>query len=67
MRGRYMGLYGVAYAIAYGIGPMLGGAVLDNLSGRYIWYGAIALDALVMIGFLAMRGIFFQRASQSAA
>lgn len=52
MRGRYMAAYGLAIALAYGIGPLLGGAVMDLFDGRYIWYGAFILDGLVVVGFL---------------
>jgi MFS family permease len=62
MRRRYMGVYGVAYAIAYGLDPLLGGMLMDGIGGRYIWYAAIVLDGLVLLGFLALRGVFKRRA-----
>jgi len=62
MRGRYMGVYGVATAFAFGLGPLLGGMLMDGLGGRYIWYAAILLDGLVLLGFLALRDVFKRRA-----
>jgi MFS family permease len=61
MRGRYMGAYGVVFAIAYGFGPLLGGIIMDSIGGKYIWYAAILLDVLVALGFLILRGVFKQR------
>lgn len=54
MRGRYMGAFGLNWAIAYGLGALLGGATMDKLDGHYIWYGALVINALVMFGFLAL-------------
>jgi len=65
MRGRYMGAYGVVFAVAYGIGPLLGGMIMDSIGGKYIWYAAILLDGAVALGFLAMRGIFNRRMAET--
>jgi MFS family permease len=62
MRGRYMGVYGVASAVAFGLGPLLGGMLMDGIGGRYIWYAAILLDGLVLLSFLALRVVFKRRA-----
>ena len=56
MRGRYMGVFGLAYTAGFGLGPMLGGLVMDQLGGQYIWYGAFASCMLLGLGFLAMSG-----------
>ena len=56
MRGRYMGVFGLAYTAGFGLGPMLGGLVMDHLGGQYIWYGAFASCMLLGLGFLAMSG-----------
>jgi MFS family permease len=52
MRGRYLGLYSLIWGVASGIGPLMGGVVMDRLGGRYIWYAAILFNLLVMAGFL---------------
>jgi MFS family permease len=54
MRGRYMGVFGLVWTIAYGVGPLVGGAVMDKLDGRYIWYAAFALNGLAALGFMAL-------------
>jgi len=63
MRGRYMGIAGLAYTAGYGLGPMLGGLVMDRLGGQYIWYGAFASCMLLALGFLAMNGQVKKRIS----
>jgi len=61
MRGRYMGFYGVAFSIGFGVGPLLGGAIMDGIGGQYIWYGAFILSLLVVGGFLALKRFFRPR------
>ncbi len=46
MRARYMGIFGIAFPVAMGIGPVIGGYLSDNISPVAIWYGA-GLAALV--------------------
>jgi MFS family permease len=51
MRGRYMGVYGLVFTMAFGIGPLAGGAIMDNFGGRYIWYAAIVLCVFAAVAF----------------
>ncbi len=53
MRGRYLGFYSLIWGVASGVGPLLGGLVMDRLGGRSIWYAAILLNSIVMVGYLA--------------
>jgi MFS family permease len=54
MRGRYMGMYGLVFTFAFGIGPLVGGSIMDNLGGGYIWQAAILLGASAAVGFLLL-------------
>jgi MFS family permease len=54
-RGNYMGFYGLSWGLAYGIGPLLGGLIMDFRSGHEIWYFSLALNVMVTIAFLAYR------------
>jgi MFS family permease len=54
MRGRYMGAFGLTWGIGYGLGPTLGGIVMDNLGGRYIWYTSLILGSLAAVAFLLL-------------
>lgn len=52
MRGRYMGIYGLTWGVGFGLGPVLGGALSDNLGSRYIWYGGLVMGLVSMAAFL---------------
>jgi len=46
MRGRYMSIYSLAWGLATGIGPLLGGFLHDYFNPRAIWYGG-GVSALI--------------------
>jgi MFS family permease len=51
MRGRYMSIYGLAWAVAFGIGPVIGGFLNDNLDPVATWYGGLAMGLAAAVGF----------------
>ena len=51
MRGRYMGIYGLTWSIGFGIGPVLGGYLNDNLAPVAIWYGGFLIGLAATAGF----------------
>jgi MFS family permease len=53
-RGRYMGIFGLCWRIALGVGPFLGGVLNDNLGPKAIWYGGFLIGLLSVITFLVM-------------
>ena len=54
MRGRYMGIYNLAWSFARGVGPVFGGWIGDTLGPTYIWYGGFAIGALSSLGLLLL-------------
>ena len=67
MRGRYMAIFGLAWAIPSTIGPTLAGMILDNANPDYLWYIAGVLGLLAALGFLWLHRSTIQRfASQPA-
>jgi MFS family permease len=58
MRGRYMAVFGFAWAIPQAFGPLLAGMVMDNFDPRLTWYAA-ALIGLIGAGsfFLLQRRV----------
>lgn len=55
-RGRYFGLFTSVYAVASLAGPLIGGALVDHLSWRWIFYVNLPLGALVLVSsFLVLR------------
>ncbi|MBI5955610.1 MAG: hypothetical protein HY871_01285 [Chloroflexi bacterium] len=61
MRGRYMGVFGLVWAMGYGLGPVTGGLIMDRLGGFYIWPATLVLCALAAVAFLAMGRAVDQR------
>ena len=65
MRGRYMGVFGLVYTAGFGLGPLAGGLVMDQLGGQYIWYATFASCLLLGLGFLAMDGQIKRRLAKA--
>lgn len=54
MRGRYMGAFGLTWAVGFGLGPVLGGSLFDNLGQATIWYFGLATGLASALAFLAL-------------
>ena len=54
MRGRYMGVYSLTWGAAFGIGPVMGGLLNDQLAPVAMWYGALALGLAATAGFVLL-------------
>ena len=51
MRGRYMAVWGLAWAIPSTIGPVAAGLVMDNLNPNLVWYASIVLCSAGAMGY----------------
>jgi MFS family permease len=54
MRGRYMGLYNLTWSVAYGLGPVLGGVLNDQIAPAATWYGGMVAALAAMAGFMLL-------------
>jgi MFS family permease len=54
MRGRYMGLYGLSWGVSFGIAPVIGGWLNDNVAPVAIWYAGLAMGLVAALGFLLL-------------
>jgi len=54
MRGRYMAIFGLSWAIPSTIGPGAAGYILDNFNPNLLWYIGGGLCALSVIGYYAL-------------
>lgn len=54
-RGRYMSIFGLAWRIALGTGPILGGVLNDSLGPKAIWFGGGLIGLLSALMFLSLR------------
>jgi len=51
MRGRYMAIFSIAWALPSTFGPSLAGLILDNYNPFLLWYIAAGLSAVTIMGF----------------
>jgi MFS family permease len=58
MRGRYMSLYTLTWAISTGVGSILGGFLSDSLGPRAIWYGGGVIGLISVMGFVALKTLY---------
>jgi MFS family permease len=56
-RGRYMGLYNLAFATAFVVAPLLGTWIYQSFGPRALWYGCGAVGVVVWIGFYALSAV----------
>jgi MFS family permease len=54
MRGRYMGLYGLTWAVASGLGPVFGGMLNDTISPQATWLGGGLVGLVSVVGFMLL-------------
>jgi EmrB/QacA subfamily drug resistance transporter len=58
MRGRGMGIFGLAMMFAPAIGPTLSGWVIEHYNWRVLFYGMVPLGAIVLIiAFFTLRNV----------
>ncbi len=67
MRGRYMGLYGLTWGVAFGVGPVLGGWLNDNIAPVATWIGGMLIGLVAVAGFLLLEGAQAARRRASEA
>ena len=65
MRGRYMGVYALTWGVSFGIGPVLGGILSDQVAPVAIWYSGLVTGLVAVAGFILLsRSARMARATQ---
>jgi MFS family permease len=54
MRGRYMGVFGISWGLAMGLGPVIGGLLNDAVAPVAMWYGGALLAIAASLGFVLL-------------
>jgi MFS family permease len=54
MRGRYMAVFGLSWALPATIGPGAAGYILDHFNPNLLWYGGGLLCAVAALGYYAL-------------
>jgi MFS family permease len=61
MRGRYLAVFGLSWAIPSIIGPTAAGIVIDNYNPNWVWYIGGLLCFVSVISFLVLQRTTRQR------
>jgi MFS family permease len=56
MRGRYMGVFGLTWSIGFGVAPVIGGVLNDQVAPVAIWVGGLALGFAAALGLTLLQG-----------
>ena len=51
VRGKYMGMFGFAFALSLMVGPAVGANIYASLGPDILWYGCGVLGILLWLGF----------------
>jgi MFS family permease len=54
MRGRYMAIFGFTWGIAFALGPLSAGFVMENYDPRWVWWGSFLIGAIGTLGYFAL-------------
>ncbi len=55
MRGRYMAMFGLSWAIPFAIGPTIAGLIMDYGDPHWVWYGAGIVGLIAAAIFIVLR------------
>lgn len=55
VRGKYMGMFGLAFALSLMVGPALGAKIYASLGPDILWYGCGVLGILLWLGFTFLK------------
>ena len=67
MRGRYMSVYSLTWNVAYGIGPVMGGFLNDNVGPSATWVGGGIVGAVAVVMYLLLAAREKRRQQPAAA
>ncbi|MCJ7717670.1 MAG: MFS transporter [Anaerolineales bacterium] len=54
MRGRYMAVFGLSWALPATVGPSLAGLILDNYNPNLLWYVGAGICAVAVLSFYGL-------------
>jgi MFS family permease len=54
MRGRYMGMFGFTWGIAFAIGPLAAGFIMDRYDPNLVWYISFIFCTIGALGYMVL-------------
>ncbi|HJS28386.1 MAG TPA: MFS transporter [Anaerolineales bacterium] len=67
MRGRYMAIFGLSWALPSTVVPLISGIVMDNYNPNWVWYSCGILGAASVLGMLILEARAGKRLEGSPA
>jgi predicted MFS family arabinose efflux permease len=55
VRGKYMGMFSFAVALAVALGPSLGAVIYDSPGPNFLWFGCGGMGILLFLGFTSLK------------
>jgi MFS family permease len=55
VRGKYMGMFSFAFALAVTVGPSIGAVIYDSLGPDFLWFGCGGMGILLFLGFTSLK------------
>ena len=67
LRGLYQGIFGSMWGLAFFIGPVLGGWILERYGAAFLWSACFFVGVFIAFGFIGMARPALRRLAQSSA
>jgi MFS family permease len=61
LRGTYLALFGTCFGMAYGVSPIVAGALLEARQPDFIWQIQLAAAGLAAVALVVLRGFRHQQ------
>lgn len=65
MRGRYMAVSGLTWGLAFAVGPLLAGLVLDNFNPNLLWMACGVIGTVSTLGYLLLHKLHHSPAPET--
>lgn len=65
MRGRYMAVSGLTWGLAFAVGPLLAGLVLDNFNPNLLWLACGVIGTVSTLGYLLLHKLHHSPAPET--
>lgn len=57
VRGKYMGMFSFAFALAIAVGPAIGGKIYDSLGPNALWFGCGVMGVLLWLAYSTLKPV----------
>jgi len=61
-----MGVYSLTWGLGFGLGPVMGGFLNDNLAPVAIWYSGLGMGLVAVLGFALLARVLRAQETEPA-